>query len=102
MQLANRADTRLFEKTYGSNQVIPEQRWTLDLRDEDLSSLAEQDMNTSGYQVSDLEDIKFHWENLYLDVDAFFHTRIDILSLPQTFEVFRIGPLFEKPNLIAK
>ena len=31
-----------------------------------------QDRDTSGYQVSDLEDIEFHWENPDVNMDAVF------------------------------
>ena len=32
------------------------------MRDEVLSSVGAQDLDTSSYQVSDLEDIEFKWE----------------------------------------
>ena len=35
----------------------------MEMRDEVLSSVGAQDLDTSSYQVSDLEDIEFNWEN---------------------------------------
>ena len=32
------------------------------MRDEVLSSVGAQDMDTSGYHVSDLDDVDFYWE----------------------------------------
>ena len=43
--------------------VTPNQQWTMEMRDEVLSSVGAQDMETSGYQVSELDDVEFHWEN---------------------------------------
>ena len=39
------------------------QEGTMEMRDEVLSSVGAQDLDTSSYQVSDLEDIEFNWEN---------------------------------------
>ena len=45
--------------------------------DEVPSSVAAQDMDTSGYQVSaDLDDVEFYWENDQLDLDALFRRRM--------------------------
>ena len=40
------------------------------MRDEVLSSVGAQDLDTSSYQVSDLEDIEFKCENSQLDLDV--------------------------------
>ena len=42
-----------------------------------------QDLDTSSYQVSDLEDIEFNWENSQLDMDSVFRPDIDT-HFPQT------------------
>ena len=39
----------------------------MDMRDEVLSSVGAQDLDTSSYQVSDLEYIEFNWENPQLE-----------------------------------
>ena len=40
----------------------PNQQGTFEMREEVLSSVGAQAMDTSSYQVSDLEDIEFNWE----------------------------------------
>ena len=42
------------------------------MRDELLSSVGAQHLDTSSYQLSDLEDIEFNWENSQMDRDAVF------------------------------
>ena len=58
----------------------------MEMRDEVLSSLGAQDMETSSYQVSDLKDIEFNWENSQLDMDAVFRPGIDTPFSPTTFD----------------
>ena len=49
----------------------------MEMRDEVISSVGAQDLDTSGYQVSDLEDMEFNWENSQLGMDAVFRPDID-------------------------
>ena len=56
------------------------------MRDEVLSIVVAQDLDTSSYQVSDLEDIEFNWENSQLDMDAVFRPGIDTHFSPTTFD----------------
>ena len=49
----------------------------MEMRDEVLSSVEAQNFDTSSYQVSDLEDIDFNWENSQLEMDAVFRPGID-------------------------
>ena len=44
----------------------------MEMRDEELSSVGTQDLDTRGYQVCGLNDIEFYWERDQLDVDAVF------------------------------
>ena len=62
----------------------------MDMRDEVLSSVGAQDLDTSSYQVSDLEDIEFNWEHSQLDMDAVFRPGIDTPFSP-TFENLLMG-----------
>ena len=62
------------------------QEGTMELRDEVLSSVGAQDLDTSSYQVSDLGDIEFNWKNLQLDMDAVFRPGIDTPFFPTTFD----------------
>ena len=47
------------------------------MRDEVLSSVGAKDMDTTGYQVSDLDDVEFCWENGQLNVHAILRQGID-------------------------
>ena len=63
----------------------------MEMRDEVLSSVGAQDLDTSSYQVSDLEDIKFNWENSQLEMDAVFRPGIDTPFSPTTFDDLLMG-----------
>ena len=56
------------------------------MRDEVLSSVGAQDLDTSSYQVSDLEDIEFNWEISQLDMDSVFRPGIDTPFSPTVFD----------------
>ena len=56
------------------------------MRDEVLSSAGAQDLDTSSYQASDLEDIEFNWENSQLYMDAVFRPGIDTPFSPTTID----------------
>ena len=43
--------------------ITQNQEGTMDKGDEVLSSVVAQDLDTSSYQVSDLDDIEINWEN---------------------------------------
>ena len=45
-----------------------------------------QDLDTGSYQVSDLEDLEFNWEDSELDMDALFRPGIDTPFSPTTFD----------------
>ena len=71
--------------------ITPNQEGTMKMRDEVLSSLGAQDLDTSSYQVSDLEDIEFNWENSQLDMDSVFRPGIDTPFSPTVFENLLMG-----------
>ena len=58
--------------------MTPNQEGTMGMRDEMLSSVAAQDKDTNGNQVSHLDDFEFYWENYKLDVNAVFRPGIDM------------------------
>ena len=66
--------------------ITPNQEGTMEMRDEVLSSVVAQDLDTSSYQVSDLEDVEFNWENSQLDMDAVFRPGIGTPFSPTTFD----------------
>ena len=69
MELVVVSKTRLFEHHLARVPFTTNQQATMEMRNEVLSSVGAQDMDTSGYQVSDLNDVDFHWENYQLNVD---------------------------------
>ena len=80
--------------------VTPNQQGTHELRDEVLSSVGAQDLDTSSYQVSDLEDIQFDWENSQLYMDAVFRPSIDSPFSPTIFDDLSIEGSVENPNVL--
>ena len=71
--------------------ITPNQEGTIEMREEAFSSVGAQDLDTSSYQVSELEDIEFNWEDSQLDMDAVFRPGIDTPFSPTTFDDFLMG-----------
>ena len=81
--------------------ITPNQEGTMEMRDEVLSSVGAQDLDTSSYQVSDLEDIEFDWENSQLDMDSVFRPGIDTPFSPTVFDdLLRGDGSFENPIVL--
>ena len=70
---------------------------TMEMRIEVLSSMGAQDLDTSSYQVFDLQDIDFNWESSQLDMDAVFRPGIDTPFSPTTFDDFSMEGSVENP-----
>ena len=68
--------------------ITQNQEGTMEMRDEVLSSVGAQALDTSSYQVSDRGDLEFNWENSQLDMDAVFRPGIDTLFLQLHLMVF--------------
>ena len=66
--------------------ITENQEGTMDMRDEVLSSVGAQDLDTSSHQLTDLEDIEFKWEKSQMDMDAVFRPGKDIPFSPTTFD----------------
>ena len=77
--------------------VTQNQEGTMEMRDEVLSSVGAQDLDTSSYQVSDLEHREFNWENDQLDSDAVFRQGIDTPFSPTTFDDSSMEGSLENP-----
>ena len=71
--------------------ITPNQEGTMEMTDEVLSSVGAQDLDTSSYQVSDLEDREFNWENSQLEMDAVFRPGIDTPFSPTKFDDLLMG-----------
>ena len=78
--------------------ITPKQEGTMEMRDEVLSSVRAQDMDTNSYQVSDLDNFDFYRENDQLDVDAVLRSGIDSTFSPAVFNDLEMGDSAE--NLI--
>ena len=80
--------------------ITPNQEGIMEMRDEVLSSVGVQDLDTSSYQVSDLEDIEFNWENSQLEMDAVFRPGIDTPFSPTIFDDLSMEGSVEKPIVL--
>ena len=80
--------------------VTPNQQGTHELRDEVLSRVRAQDLDTSSYQLSGLEDIEFNWENSQLDMDAVFRPGIDTPFSPTKFDDLSMEGSVENPTVL--
>ena len=80
--------------------ITQNQEGTKELRDEVLSSVGAQDLDTSSYQISDLEDIEFNWENSQLNKDTVFRPGIDTPFPPTTFDNLSIEGSGKNPIVL--
>ena len=78
------------------------QEATMEMRDEVLSSVGAQELDTCSYQVSDLEDIEFNWENDQLDLDAVLRPGIDTPFSPTTFDDLSMEGSVGNPIVLDK
>ena len=56
--------------------ITPNQQGAFKMREEVLSSVGAQNTDTSGYELSDLEDIEFSWEDPAVDMDSVYRLGI--------------------------
>ena len=80
--------------------ITPNPQGTHEMIDEVLSSISAQDMDTSGYQVPDMDDVDFYWENDQLDVDNVFRPSIDTSFPPAAFNDSEMGASVEDDILL--
>ena len=69
--------------------ITPNQQGTFEMREEVLSSVGAQDTDTSGYELSDLEDIEFSWEDPAVDMDSVYRPGIDTPFPHPSLTIFR-------------
>ena len=70
--------------------ITPNQQRTFQMREEVLSSVGAQDTDTSGYELSDLEDIEFSWADPAVDMDSVYRPEIDTPFSPSIFDDFQM------------
>ena len=83
-------------------RVTPHQQGTHEMWDEVFSSVGAQDMETSGYQVSDLHDLEVYWGIDQPDVHALLILCIDTTFPPTPFEDLGMGGSAGNPILLDK
>ena len=88
----------LLNNHIAQDPVTPNQQGTHELR----ADVGAQDTDTSGYQVSDLDDVELYWENSQLDVDAVFRPGIDTPFSPTAFDDLEIGGSADNPILLVE
>ena len=70
--------------------ITPNQQGTIEMREEVLSKVGAQDTDTSGYELFDLEDIEFSWENPAVDMDSVYGPGIEFPFSPSIFDDFQM------------
>ena len=68
--------------------ITPNQQGKCEMRDEVRASAGAQYMDTSGYELWDLEDIDFFWEIPQMDIAAVFRPAIDTPFSPRNLDDF--------------
>ena len=61
------------------------------MREEVFSSVGAQDTDTRGYELSDLEDIEFSWEDPAVDMDSVYLPGIDTPFPHPSLTILRWG-----------
>ena len=83
------------------NPITPNQQGTFEMRGEVLSSVGAQDTDTRGYELSDLEDIEFSWEDPAVDMDTVYRPGVDTPLSPSIFDDFQVeGPTAANPIIV--
>ena len=72
------------------------------MRDKVFSSVEVQDLDTGSYQLTDLEDRDFKWENSQLEMDAVFRPGIDTNFSPTTIDDSSMERSVEKPIVLEE
>ena len=72
----------------------------MEKKDDVLSSVGAQDLDTSSYQVSNLENIEFNLENSQLHMDAVFRPSIDTAFSLTTIDDLSLEGSVENPIVL--
>ena len=71
--------------------ITSNQQGTFEKREKVLASAGAQDMNTSGNELSDLEEIDFFWENPQVELNAVFRPGTETPFSPTTYNDLEMG-----------
>ena len=81
--------------------ITPKQQGTFEMREGVLSSVGAQDTDTSGYELSELEDMEFSWEDPAVDMDSVYRPGIDTPFSPSILDYFQMeGSAAVNPILV--
>ena len=69
-----------FDSYVPQTPITPSQQGTQEMKEEVLSSAGAQNVDTRGYELSDLDDIDLFWEKPQSEVDAVFRPGIGPIS----------------------
>ena len=69
--------------------IAPNQQGTFKMREEVFSSVGAQDTDMSRYELTDLEDIEFSWENPAVDMDSAYRPGTDTPFSHAPLSIFR-------------
>ena len=70
--------------------ITPNQQGAFEMREEIPSSVGAQDTDTKRYELSDLEQIEFKWEDPAIDMASGYRPRIDTPFSPSIFDDFQM------------
>ena len=70
------------------------------MREEVLSSVGAQDTDMRGYELSDLEDIDFSWEDPAVDMESVYQLGTDTPFSPSIFDGFQMGSTAANPIIV--
>ena len=81
--------------------ITANQHGTFEIREKILSSVGAQNKDTRGYELSDIEDIEFSWEDPAVDMNSVYQPRIDTPISPSIFDDFEMeGSTAANPILV--
>ena len=89
LELAVVSKTRVFKQPSISSSSYTNQQGTHEIREEVLSNVGAQDIDTSGYQVPDLDDVEFYCSNAQLDVTLSLDRTLILLFHQQRLTTWR-------------
>ena len=70
--------------------ITPNQMGTFEMREEVLSSVGAQDTDTRGFELSDLENNEFSWEDPAVGMDSVYQPGTDTPFSPSIFDDFQM------------
>ena len=81
--------------------ITSNQQGTFEMREKVLSSVGRQDTDTRGYELSDLEDIEFSWEDPAADMDSVYRLGTASPFSPSIFNNFQMeGSTAANPRIV--